>query len=227
MSTVSLPSVVSTPAPRYITFTANRRGMRTVYDTLNRCPVITVFEDAAHAHAADLNAKHEATLVKLEPCWRCGTPCPSDAKSDPHHCPTCRRAQAEAAANELVSAAKAMRAGAAPFDVLTAEERAEQLEALGLAKPCCPSPADMMKLVRSLASDTLIDLAAHSADEIGRRLGSVEVHHADRHVEPSDDFRPTSELRREIEDQLEDEARELVLASEAAEQDAERFDGMA
>lgn len=70
------------------------------------------------------------STVGQEPCWRCGTPTPSDHVADPLYCTACARMAVDSALAELAGHVRALRSGAAPFDVLTPDEREEQIDAL-------------------------------------------------------------------------------------------------
>lgn len=229
MSTLSVPSVVSN-SPRYVTFQANRRGMRTVYDTLANKPVVTVVEDFAYELAGKYNAEAAAKpepapviRTQIVTCPGChGQHAIPAASFDIWPmCPTCRHSAAWAEARKLMNDVKALRDGTGIFKDLADDERAEQLEQL-------IGP----EMVRFLRSEKLVDVAGVAADEIAVRLGSSDVAPADRTIEavveaaPSvDEYAVDSQLRQSIEDQIEDEAREEVYAAEA--QDGDRWDGMA
>jgi hypothetical protein len=71
-----------------------------------------------------------STVSSSEPCWKCGTPVPSDHTADPLHCQSCNRLTAELALHEAASTLRALRNGIAPFDLLTCDERAEHFASL-------------------------------------------------------------------------------------------------
>ncbi len=136
-----------------------------------------------------------------EPCWLCGRLIASNGQDDPHYCRNCRRMQAESAANELLGAAKDLRQGTGVFAILTVAERAEQL-------------AQLLDLP-TLTSEALIGLAAATADQIARRLGSVpptppareytltELTADARPVYDAGDYRPSAQERDEHEGHFE------------------------
>jgi hypothetical protein len=103
-------------------------------------------------------------------------------------CSDCHRGRVHYEAMQLVDQAKALVAGAAPFDVLTREERAEQLEALGLELPPEKPPvkfpgfrnftdeqligmvADPEANCFVMPGETLADHVGEAARELARRL---------------------------------------------------------
>lgn len=116
----------------------------------------------------------------------------------------------ETALQELCAHVRALRTGAAPFDVLTPEERQEQLDALLLADDARP--------VAELSNDELIALIAEDANtpfprllaasmEIDRRLKAMRIDLADA------DALDAAERQR-IETEDEEYAHELTLRRE-------------
>ena len=118
------------------------------------------------------------------PCAYCQTAILVSARSpEIPVCNACRRMQAEQAAHELLSLAKAMRAGEAPFDILTAGERREQIHQLIDPAECCrPDVPVTMRLVRELASEVCLP---------------------DEPIYDSGGYEPTAEEREEIEGRIE------------------------
>jgi hypothetical protein len=161
MSIVSPPSAVFTSpkAPRFTTIPASR-GRRIVLDS------VTGERFGVHPtrSAADLAQRLEAVAPRFdEPCFQCGAPTPSDFNADPHLCPACNRMAADSALNELRGHTKALLAGEHPFDAITPAERQEQLFQL---------LADDMGL---LPASLLVEVAGKAAEEIARRMGSVDA----------------------------------------------------
>ena len=147
----------------------------------------------------------------VEACWRCGDPCPSDFKADPHLCPACQRMTADMALHEAMATIRALRLGLAPFDGLTPAERAEQLATLiDTGNPAARSA------VASLSDDQLIDTIATGSDP--EQVGAAAAELTDRLDRL--DGAPDPVERRRIE--LEDEQyhRELTMQREA---EAEHF----
>jgi len=130
-----------------------------------------------------------------ECCWRCQTPLPPETPVEIHLCDACRRMPADSALAELLGHAKALRDAKPPFDLLTQEERREQLQAL-------------IGDVDNLPNEALVDLAGRCAESIAMRLHSVPEsvridEEQDAPLYDSGGYRPSNEERDEIESRIE------------------------
>jgi hypothetical protein len=118
-------------------------------------------------------------------------------------CSDCYRSQVRADAVGLVQEAQKLMDGTAPYDVLTREERSEQLEALGLSLP--PEKlAVMFPGFRNLPSEQLIAMVADPENVCFVMPGETladRVAEAARELAPRLD-EPTPREREEIEERI-------------------------
>jgi hypothetical protein len=212
----------ASPAPRYTTVANGKAGWANVVDAAENRIVGYYYAEIAAECAAKLNAAHEPQPAKLQtnqsdnsakgntakrplfpvstvavPCGQCGVNVITDGDTQPVKCPACNRMAVDSALAELIRTAKALRAAAPPFDVLTLAEWAEQLAAL-------------IGGVDELPDATVIDLAAQCAESIARRMASVPE--PVRTIEPdydtpiytlANDGEPSPSERDEIEARIE------------------------
>jgi hypothetical protein len=173
----------ASPAPRYTTASNGKAGWANVVDGVENRIVGHYYAEIAAECAAKLNAAHEAqpatrpmfpASTVAEPCWTCGANVLTDGNVQPVKCHACNRMAADSALTEVLANAKALRDGAAPFDVLTANERRGQFAALigcPLGAACCAGQTRCD--FSDLPNGDLICLAGAAADEISRRMCSV------------------------------------------------------
>jgi hypothetical protein len=133
-------------------------------------------------------------------CPSCGKPLIAPSGTV---CSDCYRGQVWAEAVGLVHEAQKLMDGTAPYDVLTREERAEQLEALGLALPP-EKPAVMFPGFRNLPSEQLITMVADPENVCFVMPGETLADHvaeAARELARRLD-EPTPQEREEIEERI-------------------------
>jgi len=150
----------------------------------------------------------------------------ADVVSVPHGtrqplCPSCQRAMAWGEASRLLSDVRELRDGKGVFALLTAEERNEQLSAMGL--PTTDKPLRFPGFGR-LTDSQLISIIAgdeYFGAEQGIAIGEALVELSYR----MDRNPPSPAERAELEERDENESRIIVLDGDT--QDADRWDGLA
>ena len=161
------------------------------------------------------------------PCWQCRAiiVVPAHTPETPT-CRQCLRGEAERDIRKAITTFRQLRKGQSPFDVLTPQERAEQIAGF-FTDIDSPPPTIIRASVKMLSDQSLIDVIGVATDldlllaatlELAGRLPVVcePVYVADP------DAAPDSATRDELESRI-----ELTVEPDAEYQDRERWDDAA